>query len=163
MMEKLNRMKEEGLPSEEIEAAAQDANNAHCALNSRQRIKAARLTGDICHQTPDNERQRRDNVVHPTASGRGVQRSTPEQQALISREPSMALMSGQGIPDQLNNNAKLYDSITRIIRVVLDDSIDMDPEKSMLAKVGMKLAHPETYLGGSDLEEFEVFVAGILR
>ena len=39
----------------------------------------------------------------------------------------------------------------------------MDPEKSMLAKVGVKLAHPETYAGGSDLEEFEVFVAGILR
>ena len=50
-----------------------------------------------------------------------------------------------------------------MIHVALDESIDMDPEKSMLAKVGVKLAHPETNSGGSDLEEFEVFVAGILR
>ena len=27
----------------------------------------------------------------------------------------------------------------------------------------MKLDHPETYVGGSDLEEFKVFIAGILR
>ena len=52
MMEKLNCMKEEGLPSEEIEAAVQDANNAHRSLNSWQRIKAAGLTGDTRHQTP---------------------------------------------------------------------------------------------------------------
>ena len=50
-----------------------------------------------------------------------------------------------------------------MICVALDDSIDMDLEKSVLAKVGIKLAHPETYLGGSDLEFFEVFMAGILR
>ena len=37
------------------------------------------------------------------------------------------------------------------------------PEKSVLAKVGIKLAHPEAYMGGSDLKEFEVFIAGILR
>ena len=27
----------------------------------------------------------------------------------------------------------------------------------------MKLDHPETYVGSSDLEEFKVFIAGILR
>ena len=50
-----------------------------------------------------------------------------------------------------------------MIQVALNDNIDMDPEKSMLAKVGIKLAHPETYAGGSDLKEFEVFMEGILR
>jgi len=50
-----------------------------------------------------------------------------------------------------------------MICVVLDDSIDMDPEKPMLAKVCVKLAHPETSSGGSDLKESEVFVVGILR
>ena len=50
-----------------------------------------------------------------------------------------------------------------MIHVAMEDSFHIDPEKSMLAKTGMKLAHPETYAGGSALEEFEVFVAGILR
>ena len=38
-----------------------------------------------------------------------------------------------------------------------------DPDKSVLMQAGIKLDHPETYTGGSDLEEFEVFIAGILR
>ena len=38
-----------------------------------------------------------------------------------------------------------------------------DPDKSVLTRAGVKLDHTETYTGGSDLEEFEVFVAGILR
>ena len=38
-----------------------------------------------------------------------------------------------------------------------------DPDKSVLTRAGVKLDHPESYVGGSDLEEFEVFVAGILR
>ena len=33
----------------------------------------------------------------------------------------------------------------------------------MLAKVGVKLSHPNEYSRGSNLEEFEVFVAGILQ
>jgi hypothetical protein len=39
----------------------------------------------------------------------------------------------------------------------------MDPEKSPLAKASVKLKHPEPYSGGSDLEEFEGFIANILR
>ena len=33
----------------------------------------------------------------------------------------------------------------------------------MLIRAGIKLDHPETYVGGSNLEVFEVFVAGIMR
>jgi len=56
-------MKEEGLPSEEIEVAAQVANNAHRTLNSRQRIRAACLMGDTHHQAPETELSRTDNIV----------------------------------------------------------------------------------------------------
>ena len=34
---------------------------------------------------------------------------------------------------------------------------------SLLMRAGVKLDHPETYMGGSDLKDFEVFIAGILR
>ena len=50
-----------------------------------------------------------------------------------------------------------------MICMALEDNMHVDPEKSMLAKASVKLAHLETYMGGSDLEEFEVFIAGILR
>jgi Ty3 transposon capsid-like protein len=50
-----------------------------------------------------------------------------------------------------------------MIRLALADTVDMDPEKSPLAKVSIKLKHPEPYSGGSDLNEFEGFIANILR
>jgi Ty3 transposon capsid-like protein len=50
-----------------------------------------------------------------------------------------------------------------MIHIALADAADMDPEKSPLATAGVKLKHPEPYSGGSDLEEFEGFIANILR
>jgi len=159
----LNRMKEEGFPSKDIEVATQNTNNAHHALNRWQRVRAAGLTGDMCHLASENELQGTDNIVCSMALGRGVHRNTPEQQALTSREPSIALTDGQGIPDQLDGSHELYDGIMCMIHVALEDNMHADPEKSVLAKAGIKLAHLETYVGGLDLEEFEVFIAGILR
>jgi len=94
--------------------------------------------------------------------GRGIQRSMPRQQALTSREPSIALTNSQGIPDQLDSNPELYDGIMHMICVALEDNIHTDPEKSLLAKVGMKLAHPETHRWIRP-QRIEVFVVGILR
>ena len=50
-----------------------------------------------------------------------------------------------------------------MICAVLAEGQHTDPDKSVLTRAGVTLDHPETYAGGSDLEEFEVFVAGILR
>ena len=155
--------RQQGLPSKDIEVAVQNTNKACCTLNSQQRVRAAGLTGDVRHQAHKNELANMDNIICPTTVGRGVHRDTPAQLTLTSREPSITLTNGQGIPDQLDSSLELYDGITCIIRVALEDNMHADPEKSMLAKTGIKLAHPETYVGGSDLEEFEVFVAGILR
>jgi hypothetical protein len=47
--------------------------------------------------------------------------------------------------------------------VPIKSSKDTDPEKSVLTKAGVKMVHPESYSGGADLEEFEIFVAGVLR
>jgi hypothetical protein len=50
-----------------------------------------------------------------------------------------------------------------MIHITLADTIDMDPDKSLLARAGVKLKHLEAYSGGSDLKEFEGFVGNILR
>jgi hypothetical protein len=50
-----------------------------------------------------------------------------------------------------------------MIRIALADAVDMDPDQSPLVKAGVKLKHPEPYSGGSDLNEFEGFIANILR
>ena len=75
----------------------------------------------------------------------------------------MAPTEGQGIPDYVDGPSEQYDGIARMIRATLAEGQYTDPDKSVLIRAGVKLVHPKTYAGGSDLEEFEVFVAGILR
>jgi hypothetical protein len=62
----------------------------------------------------------------------------------------VALTDCQGIMDNSDGLREPYDGITQMIRIVLADVADMDPEKSLLAKAGVKLKHPEPYSGGSD-------------
>ena len=50
-----------------------------------------------------------------------------------------------------------------MIHATLAEGQHTDPDKSVLIRAGIKLDHPDTYAGGSDLEEFKVFIAGILR
>ena len=90
----LNRMKEEGLPSKDIEVAVQNANKACRALNIRQRVRVARLTGDMRHQAHKNELANMNNIICPMTTGRGVHRDMPTQLALTSREPSITLTDG---------------------------------------------------------------------
>jgi Retrotransposon gag protein/Zinc knuckle len=75
----------------------------------------------------------------------------------------MALTDGQGIMDNSDGLREPYGGITQMIRITLADVADMDPDKSPLAKAGVKLKHPEPYSRGSNLEEFEGFIANILR
>ena len=56
-----------------------------------------------------------------------------------------------------------YHGIVHMICAMLAKGQHTDPDKSVLIRAGIKLDHPETYMGSSDLEEFEVFIVGILR
>jgi hypothetical protein len=47
--------------------------------------------------------------------------------------------------------------------VAIEASKGTDPEKSVLAKAGVKEAHPDSYSGSADLEEFKIYVAGVLQ
>ena len=39
----------------------------------------------------------------------------------------------------------------------------LDPESSALAWAGLKIPHPDPYVGEADLEKFEGFVTGLLQ
>jgi hypothetical protein len=74
----------------------------------------------------------------------------------------MPLTKGQGIPDQ-SDPIDPFDSVTRMVRVAIEASKGTDPEKSVLAKACVKVAYTDSYSGGACLEEFEIYVAGVLR
>ena len=86
-----------------------------------------------------------------------------EQDTIHYRRQSVALTFGQGIPDYIDAPSEQYNGIAHMIHAVLAQGQHTDPNKSVLTWASIKLDHPETYVGSSDLEEFEVFVAGILR
>ena len=67
------------------------------------------------------------------------------------------------IPDYVDAPSEQYDGIAHMIHAALAKGQHTDSDKSVFTRAGVKLDHPETYVGGSDLKEFEVFVAGILR
>ena len=76
---------------------------------------------------------------------------------------SVALTDSQGIPNHVNVPSEQYDGIACMICAVLAEGQHTDPDKSVLTQADVKLDHPETYVGSSDLKEFKVFIAGILR
>ena len=86
-----------------------------------------------------------------------------EQETAHYRGQSVALTNSQGIPNHVDVPLEQYDSIAHMIRAALAEGQHTDPDKSVLMRAGIKLDHPETYGGGSDLKEFKVFIAGILR
>ena len=85
-----------------------------------------------------------------------------EQATIHYHGPSIALTKGQGIPNYINMPLEQYNGIVHMIHAVLAEGKHTDPDKSVLTRASIKLDHPETYTGSSDLKFFEVFVAGIL-
>ena len=96
---------------------------------------------------------------HVTNAIASEQQPTGQQR---SWQVSVALTDGQGIPDQTDQLSEGYNSIIRMTRTALADNVDTDPDRSVLANARVKLSHPTEYSRGSYLEEFKVFVTGIL-
>ena len=93
----------------------------------------------------------------------GETRVDVEQETVYYHGWSITPTEGQGIPDCVDAPLEQYNGITRMIRTTLAKGKHTDPDKSVLITASIKLDHPETYVGGSDLKEFEVFMASILR
>ena len=50
-----------------------------------------------------------------------------------------------------------------MLRSILEESREDDPEDSIVTQMRLNISPPEEYSGSSDLEVYETFVAGILR
>jgi hypothetical protein len=151
-------------PDEERLCAVDEARAACWAVESRQHVHNAGLTGDTRHVILPNEGPQRAHQPAPLAGPETARLyDNPARAIRQLRERSMALNDDQGIMDNSDGLQEPYNGITQMIRIALADAVDMDPEKSPLVKAGVKLKHPEPYSGGSDLEEFEGFIANILR
>jgi hypothetical protein len=126
---------------------------ARRAVESRHCVQNPGLTGDTRHVILPREGPQRAQQPAPSAGPENARLyDNPAHVIRQSRERSVALTDGKGILDNSDGSRGPYDGITQMIHIALADTVDMDPEKSPLAKAGVKLKHPESYSGGSDLE-----------
>ena len=56
-----------------------------------------------------------------------------------------------------------HDPIMCMLCSTLEESWEDDPDDSIIVQMRLNISPPEEYSGSSDLEVYEMFVAGILR
>ena len=151
--------KTNNLLRQEVINAENELAKAVQAKNSQYRDQKAGLNAEA-HITSPTTR-----TIEPTFNQMmniGEPRTNVEQETVHYHGQSVALTEGQGIPNYINMPSEQYDGIVHMICAVLAKGQHTDPDKSVFTQASIKLDHPETYVGGSDLKEFEVFVVVII-
>ena len=152
--------KRNNLLRQEVIDAENELARAVQAKNSQYQVQKAGLNTEASIASPTTR------TVEPTFNrtmNKGDPRMDVEHETAHYHGWSVALTNGQGIPDHVNMPSEQYNGIACMIHAALAETQHTNPDKSVLTRAGIKLDHPETYVGGSDLEEFKIFIAGSLR
>jgi hypothetical protein len=157
-----------GAHPEELQDAMARACQAQLRLDSKMHVREARLTVDMRQPANPPQRGVRHDCIPIVHNNRGTtapMSNLQEGLAPNGRASTGSLVNESGLQaDQHGAPAgDLYDCVVRMVHSALLKHQDGDPEKSALAKAGVKVAQPTKYSGSSNLEEFKMFVAGILR
>ena len=56
-----------------------------------------------------------------------------------------------------------HDPIMHMVRSILEESQEDDPDDSIVMQTRLNISPPEEYSGSSDLEVYETFITGILQ
>ncbi|KIJ33591.1 hypothetical protein M422DRAFT_264351 [Sphaerobolus stellatus SS14] len=147
--EKVNNLLHEEAPEEALLEAAQEARTIHFQLDQNSRLREAGLM-------PEQQ------VRFSVDTGRNV--PSP------SRNYGVNPIREEHTPRPKDNDGAVvnmtseYSSIQQMVRQALQNaSLEDEPEKSFLAKAGVKMGNPPTYGGERNLEKFENWVASILQ
>ncbi|KIJ32275.1 hypothetical protein M422DRAFT_265941 [Sphaerobolus stellatus SS14] len=164
--EKVNTLLHEEAPEEALLEAAQEVRTIHFQLDQNTRLREAGLMPEQqVRFSADTGR----NVTSPSKNY-GV---NPINEAHIPQPEADAPFGRQGTPS-LSISAQLdgavvdmtseYSGIQQMVRQAIKNaSHEEEPEKSFLAKAGVKMENPPTYSGECNLEKFENWVASVLR
>ncbi|KIJ47017.1 hypothetical protein M422DRAFT_249323 [Sphaerobolus stellatus SS14] len=87
-----------------------------------------------------------------------------EVNAQFGRQSTLALSINAQLDGAVVDMTSEYSGIQQMVRQALQNaSLEDEPEKSFLAKAGVKMGNPPTYSSERNLEKFENWVASILR
>ncbi|KIJ26388.1 hypothetical protein M422DRAFT_272544 [Sphaerobolus stellatus SS14] len=140
--EKVNTLLYEEAPKDVLLEAAWEVRNIHFQLGQNTQLHEAGLM-------PEQQVRFR---TDPGGSVNNPSRDTP------------ALSMTAQLDGAVVNRTTEYSGIQQMVRQAIQNaSHEAEPEKSFLAKAGVKMGNPPNYSGERNLEKFENWVASVLR
>ncbi|KIJ40884.1 hypothetical protein M422DRAFT_256060 [Sphaerobolus stellatus SS14] len=159
--EKVNILLYEEAPEEALLEASWEAHNIHFQLDQNTHLREAglmpeqqvRISVDIGRSINTASREYGVNPIHEAHIAR------PEADAPLQRQSTPALSMTAQLDGAVVNRMTEYSGIQQMVRqAVQNASHEAEPEKSFLAKAGVKMGNPPTYSGEHNLEKFENWV-----
>ena len=173
--QKVNNLLTSGAPESEVMAAVREAREARVKLDQDTCPREAGIASDQQHVQFNRPVENRSNPnLNNSRPYSGTSMPTPQFEAgeqitrpvspiRSIRQDTPARMTPALLDNAISNPTAEYSHIQDMVRQALADSPeDTEPEKSILAKAGVKLGSPPTYNGERNLEKFETWVASVL-
>ncbi|KIJ37805.1 hypothetical protein M422DRAFT_259665 [Sphaerobolus stellatus SS14] len=159
--EKVNTLLHKEAPEEALLEAAQEVHTIHFQLDQNtslceadlmpeQQVRFSANTGKNINSPP---REYGVNPIHE------VHKARPEADAPLPQQIMSALLMIAQLDGAVVNRATEYSGIQQMVRQAMQNaSQEAEPEKTFLAKAGVKMGNPPTYSGESNLEKFKSWV-----
>ncbi|KIJ37252.1 hypothetical protein M422DRAFT_260189, partial [Sphaerobolus stellatus SS14] len=166
MEEKVNNLLHEEAPEEALLEAAWEARSIHFQLDQSSRLCEAGLMPEQQVQFSANTGR---NITSPSRNygpNPIIEPHIPQTEvnAQFGQQSTPALSINAQLDGAVVNMTSEYSGIQQMVRQTLQNaSLKDEPEKSFLAKAGVKMGNPPTYSSERNLEKFENWVASIPR
>ncbi|KIJ34037.1 hypothetical protein M422DRAFT_263999 [Sphaerobolus stellatus SS14] len=148
--EKVNTLLYEEAPEEALLEAARKAHNIHFQLDQNTCLFSADIGKNI--NSPSHEYGV--NPIHEAHIGRN------DADAPLQQQSTPALSMTAQLDGAVVNRTAEYSGIQQMVRQAIQNaSYEAEPEKSFLAKAGVKIGNPPTYSSEHNLRKFENWVA----
>ncbi|KIJ31061.1 hypothetical protein M422DRAFT_267263 [Sphaerobolus stellatus SS14] len=164
--EKVNNLLHEEAPEEVLLEAAREVRTIRFQLDQNSQLREAGLMPEQQVQfSADTGR----NVASPSRNYGPNPISEPhippsEVNVPLGRQSTPALSTNAQLDGAVVNMTSEYSGIQEMVRQALKNaSHEEEPEKSFLAKAGVKMGNPPTYNGERNLKRFKTWVANVLQ
>ncbi|KIJ39460.1 hypothetical protein M422DRAFT_257783, partial [Sphaerobolus stellatus SS14] len=161
--EKVNSILHEEAPEEALLEAAREACSICFQLDQSSRLREAGLMPEQQVQFSANTGR---NIVSPSRNyGHNpiIELHIPQSEvnAQFGQQSTPALSINAQLDGAVVDMTSEYSGIQEMVRQALRNaSLEDEPEKSFLAKAGVKMGNPPTYSGERNLEKFENWLLG---
>ncbi|KIJ56289.1 hypothetical protein M422DRAFT_239517, partial [Sphaerobolus stellatus SS14] len=164
--EKVNNLLHEEAPEEALLEAAREARSIRFQLDQSSRLREAGLMPEQQVRFSANTGRNINSPSRNYGPNPIIEPHIPQTEvnAQFGRQSTPALSINAQLDGAVVDMTSEYSGIQQMVRQALQNaSLEDEPEKSFLAKAGVKMGSPPTYGGEHNLEKFENWVASILR